>query len=113
MVQLHRRSVVENEYVPAHCFFEAAAHSNELTAGMPPKMGAKLVRDIYAVGYKKEPVLQKMELWVQESHEAKDPAYDPNAGFVGTEWHGPWFEHRSVLMSTTNCAVPSVSPWVS
>lgn len=102
LVQLHQRHVVENPFVSAHCYFEALSHSNPLTAGMPAKTGAKLVRSVYSFAYMESEIRRALMLWVQETHQELNPAYDPEEEFVGTDWHPSWFDDRSELMRTVD-----------
>jgi hypothetical protein len=45
------RKVYTNPYVSGHCYFEAQALSNPLTAGMPQKTGARKTRLFYSLFY--------------------------------------------------------------
>ena len=112
LVQLHQRRVVENPFVSAHCYFEAVSHSNPLTAGMPAKNGAKLVRSVYSHAYVESVVRRTLKSWAQETHQQLNPDCDPEVDFVGTDWHPSWFNDRSELMRTVDCTTSSSSLWV-
>ena len=124
-----KRRIIDNPYVPGHCFFEAMAISAELTKGAGSCLGAVIARGILHQAYR-DPNIQralKNEMGLVNRERAPSfkievaQAEDRAAGRPAAEllsqsselshWHSAFFEERSFMMDREDCSQSTNNLW--
>ena len=121
------KRVVENNYVPGHCFFEAVAQSSSLLNEASAKEGAGIVRALLASAYRDRDITANLRKIMGHEMRIKVPGFsseialfeDRAAGVAGSEllrsesyhWHPNWFKARAIMMETIDCSRPTADLW--